>query len=263
MLSVRKRMEIQHAYREVGTYRGAAEICGVAAKTVKRAVTAVEMPDPDKRPYNYDEARELVAEKIKKTKGKISAKRLLPTARAAGYSGSPRNFRRLVAEERLKWRRAHFSGRRPGAWAPCDALVFDWGQEGPLFFFCAVLAWSRVRFVHFADNCGAEATFGALASCFEYLGGVPKVGLTGLSVHSRPRRFPFVRRLGYTWGYTISSSTASICAVGRADRMRCIWRTLAVGALAYSLPPLTHSASSGSTIRQSGVRRTMVPSASR
>lgn len=40
------------------------------------------------------------------TKGKISAKRLLPAARAAGYEGSDRNFRRLVAQERGKYRQA-------------------------------------------------------------------------------------------------------------------------------------------------------------
>ena len=50
-------------------------------------------------------------------------------------------------------------------------LVFDWGEIGPLFVFCAVLAWSRVRFVYFADNLGAESTMTALARCFEYLGG--------------------------------------------------------------------------------------------
>ena len=57
-------------------------------------------------------------------------------------------------------------------------LVFDWGEIGPLFVFCAVMAWSRVRFVYFADNLGAEATMTALARCFEYLGAVPKTALT-------------------------------------------------------------------------------------
>jgi len=38
MKSVRERMDILSAYREVGTYRGAAEICGTTHKTVKRMV---------------------------------------------------------------------------------------------------------------------------------------------------------------------------------------------------------------------------------
>jgi hypothetical protein len=48
-----------------------------------------------------------------KTSGRISAKRLLPAARAAGYAGSDRNFRRLVAEQKQAWRRENHAGRRP------------------------------------------------------------------------------------------------------------------------------------------------------
>jgi hypothetical protein len=39
--------------------------------------------------------------------------------------------------------------------------------------FCAVLAWSRVRFVRFAADERAETTLGMLAECLEVLGGVP------------------------------------------------------------------------------------------
>ena len=95
----------------------------------------------------------------------------------AGYSGSARNFRRLVAEVKGEWRAKNHRGRRPGIWTPGDMLVFDW-VIGPLFVFCAVMAWSRVRFVYFADNLGAEATMTVLARCFEYLGAVPKTALT-------------------------------------------------------------------------------------
>jgi hypothetical protein len=56
--------------------------------------------------------------------------------------------------------------------------VFDWGEIGPLFVFCAVLAWSRFRFVYFADNLRAETTMAALAQCMETIGGVPKTLLT-------------------------------------------------------------------------------------
>jgi len=63
-------------------------------------------------------------------------------------------------------------------WAPGDVLVVDWGEIGPLYVFCAVLAFSRVRFVCFADDLGAETTLSCLAQCFEALGGVPKTVLT-------------------------------------------------------------------------------------
>ena len=173
-------MDINAAYRDVGTYRGAADICGTTPKTVKRAVLAAEAAAAGTDPvqHNYDGVRDIVGERVAKTKGRISAKRLLPVARAAGYTGSARNFRRLVADAKAAWRSNHHRGRRPGVWPPGDMLVIDWGEIGPLSVFCAVLAWSRWRYVFFADNQRAETTFAALAACFEELGGVPKTVLS-------------------------------------------------------------------------------------
>ena len=64
---------------------------------------------------------------------------------------------------KAEWRATNHRGRRPGIWTPGDMLVFD-GVIGPLFVFCAVMAWSRVRFVYFADNLGADSTMTALAA---------------------------------------------------------------------------------------------------
>ena len=176
MKSVRERMDIISAYREVGSYRGAAEICATTPKTVQRVVEAATR-EPADVVHNYDDVAELVAQRVAKTQGRISAKRLLPAARAEGYTGSDRNFRRLVANEKRNWRIDHHRGRRPGVWEPGDVLVIDWGAIGTLHVFCAVLAWSRIRFVYFADNERAETTLAALAACFEYLGAVPKTVL--------------------------------------------------------------------------------------
>lgn len=174
-------MDIIAAYREVGTYRGAAEMCGTTHKTVKRIIERHEVggktPPRAQRGRNYDIVAGLVADKVAATKGKISAKRLLPLARAAGYTGSARNLRRLVARAKKTWRRDNHRGRRPAVWTPGEMLVIDWGSTGGLHVFCAVLAWSRVRFVRFADNERADTTLAMLAECFETLGGVPKVVL--------------------------------------------------------------------------------------
>lgn len=181
MITVRERMNILSAYREVGSYRAAADICGTTHKTVKRAVladTAGNVTAVEVVAHNYDDVRDLVAERVDKTRGRITAKRLLPVAVAAGYDGSDRNFRRLVADEKRKWRQSNHRGRRPGVWSPGDMLVIDWGEIGPLSVFCAVLAWSRWRFVFFADNQRADTTFTALAACFEALGGVPATVLS-------------------------------------------------------------------------------------
>ncbi len=187
-------MDVIAAYRDVGTYRGAAAMCGTTHKTVKRiieaqqAMTAGVPPAaaPVARVRNYDSVAELVAAKVRKSSGRISAKRLLPAARAAGYEGSPRNFRRLVAEAKVQWRRQQYreGGRRPAVWTPGETLVIDWGEErldGPtspkVQVFCAVLAWSRFRFVRFAADQTQATTLALLAECFEVIGGVPKVVL--------------------------------------------------------------------------------------
>lgn len=182
MLTARKTMDVVAAFRDVGTYRGAAEICGVDAKTVKRKVTAQEAGELDEQrasraavSRNTDVARSLVAQRVEATKAKITAKRLLIEGRAVGYVGSARNFRRLVAGEKKKWRAAHGRQRRPAVWIPGDTVVIDWGAlpGTGIHVFCAVLAWSRIRFVRYARDETAATTFAMLAECFEVLGGVP------------------------------------------------------------------------------------------
>ena len=101
MKNARERMDVIAAYRDVGSYRGAAEICGTTHKTVKRIVEAQQAVRKG-RGRNFDGVAELVAARVDATHGKISAKRLLPAARVAGYAGSPRNFRRLVAQAKQR-----------------------------------------------------------------------------------------------------------------------------------------------------------------
>lgn len=174
-------MDIISAYREVGTFRGAAAVSGTTDKTVRRVIARHEAGggalERAPRGRNYDSVVELVAERIGKTAGRISAKRLLPAARAEGYAGSARNFRRLVSAQKRLWRRDNHRGRRPAVWSPGEHLVIDWGAVGRLHVFCAVLAWSRVRFIRFALDERAETTLRLLAECFETLGGVPGVVL--------------------------------------------------------------------------------------
>jgi len=174
-------MDIISAYREVGSYRGAAAISGTTPKTVKRVIARHEAgggaAERAPRAHNYDDVAGLVAGRVESTQGRISAKRLLPAARAAGYVGSARNFRRLVAIQKRLWRDGHHRGRRPAVWSPGVHLVIDWGSEGGLHVFCAVLAWSRVRFVRFAADERSATTLAMLAECFEALGGVPGVVL--------------------------------------------------------------------------------------
>jgi transposase len=171
-------MDIISAYQQVGSYRAAAELCGTTHKTVKRIVEKFEAgdaaPPRAERARNFDAVAEVVAERVKKSDGRMSAKRMLPIARAAGYEGSDRNFRRLVAEAKVLWRSENHRGRRPAVWSPGEYLVIDWAQAAPgLFLFCAVLAFSRWRFVAFATDQKASTTLALIAEALGAIGGVP------------------------------------------------------------------------------------------
>ena len=114
--------------------------------------------------------------KVKATDGRISAKRLLPLVKAEGYTGSARTLRRAVHDakaEHARERRTY----RPWVPVPGEHLVIDWGVIDGLHVFCAVLAWSRVRFVRFAEREDQATTLRLLAECLESLGGVPAVVL--------------------------------------------------------------------------------------
>lgn len=119
-------MNIVAAYEQVGTYRGAAALCGTTHKTVKRVIEENRLGQPPDRPRrttssNTDAVRDLIAEKVRATDGRISAKRLLPAARAAGYSGSDRNFRRAVAKAKKQWSRQRRIYR---PWVPAQASTW-------------------------------------------------------------------------------------------------------------------------------------------
>ena len=130
MKSAKDRMDIISAYQQLGSYRAAADACGTTHRTVKKIVDKFEAdqagipPQPRaERTHNYDAVAEVVAERVEKSNARISAKRLLPMARASGYEGSGRNFRRLVSDAkhcgaatiiRVDARR---SGRRVSTWS--------------------------------------------------------------------------------------------------------------------------------------------------
>ena len=179
-------MDIINAYEETGSMRAAAELCGTTHKTVKRVLERrAEGQRPGRRrapqPGLAEPFTDLVYGKVKATDGRITAKRLLPVARAAGYMGSARTFRRAVAAQKVLWRR-HRRVYRPWTPAPGQHLLIDYGtvNAGPnegLKIFTAVLAWSRWRFVRFTRDETLETTLRLLAECFEALGGVPAVVL--------------------------------------------------------------------------------------
>jgi transposase len=182
MKSLRDEMEIVNAYELVGSYRGAAALCGTTAKTVKRVLERRADGQVGRRPsparvHNTAAVVELIGQKVRASDGRISAKRLLPTARTTGYAGSARNFRRAVAEAKARWQKQRRT-YRPWLPTPGQYLVIDWAEQAGRNVFCAVLAWSRVRFVRFGPDQTRPTTLALLAECFEELGGVPEVVLS-------------------------------------------------------------------------------------
>ncbi len=175
-------MHIVAKYRELGSHRAAAKACGVDHKTVKRIVDRVERGEGDAprrqppRARNYDVVVDLVRRRVAETRGRISAKRLLPVARAEGYAGSERNFRRVVAAAKADWRR-HGRVFRPWRPAAGEFLAVDYGTWAGWQVFCAVLVWSRIRFVRISRDQQQPTTLALLAECFETVGGVPAVVL--------------------------------------------------------------------------------------
>ena len=99
MKCARDQMDIVNAYAALGTYRGAAALCGTTHKTVKRVLERRARGQAGRRqsqPSNTACVQPLIEERVRKTDGRISAKRLLPVVRAAGYGGSLRNLQRAA-----------------------------------------------------------------------------------------------------------------------------------------------------------------------
>ena len=179
MKTARESLDILTTYQELGSYRATAALCGTTHKTVRRVVEGRARPPIGRppRPTLTDPYRDLIEQRVTATDGRISAKRLLPLCRASGYTGSDRSLRRAVAAAKAAHRRTRRS-YRPWLPVPGEHLVIDWGEEDGVQVFCAVLAWSRWRFVRFAERGGQATTLALLAACFEAIGGVPAVVLS-------------------------------------------------------------------------------------
>ena len=174
-------MDVIAAYRDLGSYRGAAAICGTTPKTVKRIVEAHEtgtVPERAARGHNYDDggrARRRTHRSDQGTDLRPSGccppleRRAIRDPPGTCGDSSPR--RRSPGGPNITGSFVQRSGHRatcsPSTGAPKDDL----------HVFCAVLAWSRVRFIAFADNERQDTTLALLAQCFEAIGGVPQVVL--------------------------------------------------------------------------------------
>lgn len=123
--NARERMDMISAYRDVGSYRGAAAICGTTHKTVKRIIELHEAGGTPvgkrSRARNYDEVTDLVAKRVKDTSGRLGQ---AAAARGAGRAmrGRPGTSaawsptpNALLGAESADRPHGYRAGRRPNA----------------------------------------------------------------------------------------------------------------------------------------------------
>ena len=101
-----------------------ADVCGVNHKRSGapsqrwRADTLEEPRQAPPRIHNSDSVEDFTWQRVDAIKARITANRLLPQARSAGYEGSARKFRRDVAHAKAKSRGAHSLQASRGCCSP-------------------------------------------------------------------------------------------------------------------------------------------------
>ena len=128
-------MDIIAAYREAGTYRGAAPIAGTTQKAVKRVIERHDVGAPRRRGCRG--AVSMAAWPSWWRSG--WARRRAGSRRSGccqrpgrrGMAGRTGTSAGLVAEQKALWRRDHHRGRRPAVWEPGEHLVRDWTHHLP------------------------------------------------------------------------------------------------------------------------------------
>jgi len=185
LLTLEERLAVVNLYEELGTYRAVAAVVGCDHKTVKawlersrRGPAAAVVA----RGRATDPYLGLIRERVDTTQGRVKAKRLLKLLRAAGYRASLRTLQRALRVEKRSWQQRQRRIYRPWVSAPGDFLIVDWGEVGSistaagqrkLYCFCAVLGWSRWRYVRFFTCQRFQILAQGLAACFEAVGGIP------------------------------------------------------------------------------------------
>ena len=107
---------------------------------MKRSVLAAQAAhESDEIPvveHNYDAVRDVVIEAWSEPRGRCRPNDF-PIAQAAGYSGSARDFRRLVAEVKAGWQAKNHresdpaSGRRATCWSLTGARSARCSSSAP------------------------------------------------------------------------------------------------------------------------------------
>ena len=177
--TARDQLDILSAYRELGSYRAAAALCGTTHKTVRRVVERRTAPPDERppRPRSTDPFRDLIAEQGPRDR-RPDQRQAPAAARAAPRATQARPATCAARSPRPR----PPGGRRGGCTGP--------GRR------CRASTWSSTGARRARSTCSAPCSPGAgsgscgsrptrrqattlrlLAECFETLGGVPAVVL--------------------------------------------------------------------------------------
>ena len=189
MKSGRQIMNLLRDYELCGSLRSAGELNGCSPNTVKRyAKLRVEGGLGDRgrseRTSVIDPYRAKIGEWVLHTDGRVRADKAHRKLVAMGYRGSERTTRRAVARARLAHHKATRRVYRPWIPEPGMWAQFDWADAGTLVdgervhFFCAGLAWSRLRVVIPTRNRKLATVICCLDQTMRVFGGVPSYWLT-------------------------------------------------------------------------------------
>jgi transposase len=184
VLTLEECLAVVNLYEELGSYRAVAAVVGCDHKTVKAHMQRKRGAPASysRRARAVDPHLEVIRKKVEETEGRIRGRRLLRVLRADGYEGSLRTLHRALREVKRERQQRQRRLYRPWISAPGDFLIVDWGDVGVvetgagrrrLLCFCAVLGWSRWRYVRFFTCQRFQILAQGLAGCFEALDGVP------------------------------------------------------------------------------------------
>jgi len=188
MLPKEKEMEVLEAYDLTGSFRAAAQLCGVDHHSVARVVAAralgVEMPDePVLRSTVAEAFVDKITEWIDRSSGRIRADVVHDKLVAMGYVGSERTTRRVVAALKAAYRHDNHRVYKPWITEPGGWVQYDFGA-GPVIegvtviLFCAWLAWSRFRVIIPLADKSLPSVIAALDRTFRLAGGATTYVLT-------------------------------------------------------------------------------------
>ena len=146
MLSKEKIMEVLEAYDLTGSYRSAAQLCGVDHHTVPRYVKAreagldVTVRAAPARETVVDPFIDHVEGWVDRSKGTIRGNVVHEKLEALGYDGSERTTRRVVKRVKAVWRHKNHRSYRP--WIPEPGLWFLCGVPHRNQYVAPAVMWS-------------------------------------------------------------------------------------------------------------------------